>query len=351
MIIFNTISEQEKIDFAKSLSVMLRSGIPLNDALESFCAQGLSKSFTKIIKKIKLDVEYGSPLSSAMAKHKNVFSQIFISLVKIGEAGGTLEDNLVFVADWMEKNNELRQEINAATFYPKFVVLAAIGIGFALSVYVLPKLVPLFNDLKIELPLSTRIMMSISMFVQQYWLISIFLLIGLLFSGWFLNKTLFVKIIKDWLSLRAPIVKPIAINYNMAILCQILSVLLKGGLSINEAIATAKDSLNNIYYQKSLEQAQRSVARGTSVGQALTKYRELYPRNFLSIVIMGETSGSLEASLSYLTDYYTRETQNRTKKLPAIIEPLLLVIIALGVVFIAISVVMPIYSLTSGLSK
>jgi len=168
MFFFNKISSQEKVDFTKNLAVMLKSGIAINEALASSADQTKSKVFSKVIYKVKSEIEMGASLSESFAKEENVFGGVFISLLKAGEASGTLEENLSFLADWLERDHDLRQEINAATLYPKFVFTATFLLGGGLSVYILPKLVPLFDQLRVELPLTTRMLLAFSLFVSKF---------------------------------------------------------------------------------------------------------------------------------------------------------------------------------------
>jgi len=173
MSLFSKISSQERVDFTKSLSVMLVSGITINDALADLAEQSDSPHLSKVINRVQKDVENGTSLSQSFGKERKVFGDIFVSLIKAGEESGTLQGNLQFLADWLNRSTDLKREISAATMYPKLVFGASILLGGGLAIFILPKLVPLFTSLDTELPLITKMLLAISLGIQSYWLLGI----------------------------------------------------------------------------------------------------------------------------------------------------------------------------------
>ncbi|MBU2263498.1 type II secretion system F family protein [Patescibacteria group bacterium] len=346
-----SVSARQIIDFSKNLSVMLKSGITIDEALGLLIDQSKSRKFRNIVQQVKKDVEMGTSLGNAFGKHEDVFGRIFLVFLRAGEKSGTMETNLTFLADWMERNNDLKRDVNAATLYPKIVLTATFLLGGGLAVFILPRLSVLFSQLDIQLPIFTRILLAISLFVQQYWLVVLLAIIALILAFIFINKLKPVRRIFHWLYLRMPFVGEMLVDYQLALLSQLFHILLKSGLSINESLEIASEAPNNILYQESVENSRKRVIKGTAFSKALQDYPELYPKNMLSIIITGEKSGTLEDSFSYLAEFYSKEVNIKTKKLPTVIEPALLIIIGLILGFVAISIIMPIYQITRGFGQ
>lgn len=348
---FNPIKPQEKIDFAKSLSVMLKSGISLNEALHSLIEETKSKSFKRVLDRLEKDVVAGNPLSVGLQREKKYFGAVFISLLKAGEQSGTLEEDLSFLSGWLERNEDLRQEMKAATLYPKFVIVATIGLGGALAVYILPKLIPLFSQLHVKLPLATRILLGFSLFIETQW-VWIILGIAVIFALFFFLRRLksFRRIVHAF-SLHVPFIGPLFVDYELALISELLATLFRSGLLMNESLTIVRDASTNLVYQDSLEKIQKRVDTGSTLAESMKGYSKLYPPNMINIVATGERSGTLDESFRYLAEYYSKEVSHKTKKLPTIIEPALLIFIALMVGFVAISIIMPIYDLTAGISR
>jgi type II secretory pathway component PulF len=347
---FSYISDQDRVDFAKNLAIMIKSGIPIDDALDSLAEQAHSKFFGRLIAKVKNDIEYGTPVAAAFAKEDRHFGHIFSSLLKAAESSGTMEENLIFLSDWLERNHDLKQDIKGATFYPKIVIGATLTIGLVLGTYVLPKLAPLFSQLDVALPLSTRIMMAVAYYLQHSWWQAI-LIAGAFFVGMsYLNRLRFMKAFWHRLFLSLPIMGPMYREYQLAIISQLLSTLVRGGLLLSDALVTTQQAATNYSYQNALKNISLKVERGTALAPSLSDYPKLFPKNFVNIVATGEKSGSLENSLGYLADFYIKEVSVKSKKLPSMIEPVLLILIALGVLFVAVSVLLPIYSMTQVIS-
>lgn len=350
MTLFSSITPQERVDFAKHLQVMLKSGITIDEALESLIGQVGSARFGKIIGELRDSVRNGEQLSTALEKKKHLFGAVFVSLIRAGEESGTLEENLRFLADWYERSTDLKRDISSATLYPKIVFGAAFVLGGCLAIFILPRLVPLFGQLNVELPLFTRILLAVSVFIATYWH---FVLIGLV-----LTVALFVFVYRiygvrkrfHWLFIRMPVTGDLIKNYQLALITQLFGTLIRSGLTLNDAVAIVKEAATNIYYQESLQRIESHVVEGTKLSNTLTSYPHLYPKMFQSVVFVGEKSGTLRDSFEYLSEYYTKEVNAKTKKLPTIVEPILLILIALVVGFIALSIIMPIYSLTGSIT-
>lgn len=311
---FQKISLQELVDFTKSLSIMLMSGITINDALYDLSKQAESPYFSKVIDRVRVDVENGVPLSKSFGKEQKVFGDIFVSLVKAGEESGTLQNNLQFLADWLGRSADLKREMDAATMYPKLVFGAALLLGGGLTVFILPKLVPLFTSLKVELPLITKMLLYISLWLQNYWYWGILAILGFVAMIRFLNTIYPIRRFFHRIHINLPFVGNLLKYYQRALLAQLFYTLLKSGLSLNHSVSIISQASTNIIYKESLDDIHQKLIEGTNLSESMKLYNRLYPNMMISIVAVGENSGSLVQSFEYLSEFFTKEVNIQTKK-------------------------------------
>lgn len=351
MSLFKKIGAEEIVEFANSFSVMLKSGMAVNEALKTLSDQTDNKTFKQVLNGVQTKVQAGIPMSEAFSYEEKYFGSVFISLVKVGESSGTMDESLTYVAEWLGRENALHKEINAATTYPKFVFGATLLMGAGLALYILPKLVPLFSQLRVKLPLPTQILLAFTAFVQNYWYVVIIIVVAVYFSGKALLKIRSVKRFAHTLAIKLPFVGTLISDYQLALVTRLFETLLKSGLSLRETISITSESVTNVNYEESLIEINERVKGGTQLSIAMADYPKLYPKSVVNIVATGEKSGTIDTSLGYLADYYIKEVQSKTKQLPTILEPALLIFIGVVVGFVAFSIIMPIYSLTSGVSQ
>lgn len=340
----------EKALLAKYLAIMQQSGLTITESLE-IIEESAKGKMKEIISTVKRSVESGNSLADSFGRFPKVFSGIFISAVYAGESSGTLSENLQHLADQLQKEKELNSKIKGAMFYPVVVLVAAFMLGLGMTFFVLPKIIPLFEGLKTELPPTTRALIVFSHFVAAHpiglpvgILLGVILLVALL-------KAKFTRPVTNWLLLKIPIVKGIAMNTNLAKFSRTLGTLLKSGLNIDEALGIASQTVGNYYYQRSLREIGERVSKGSSLAASMEEYKKLFPRMTNRMVMVGERSGRLESTLIYLADFYEAEVDNSTKNLSAALEPILLLVIGLVVGFLALSIITPIYNITGNINS
>ncbi len=347
--IFNKVSLEEQISFAKNLAVLLRGGVTINEAVNSLASQSRPGPMQKILYRIKARLENGVSLNSAISEEEGAFGRIFISLVKAGELSGSLSENLEFLSIWLERDSTLRKEISGVMLYPKIVLSAVILLGGGLTIFILPRLVPMFTSLHVALPWITRAVLALSLFVQKYWL---FVIAGA-FLVWLTIYLIFkiphMKYLYHKTLVFFPYIKQFVVGYQLALFSQLMGTLMKSGISIDEALEIAYVGTSNLYYKKVLKEIMDRISKGVSLVNTMEQYGELYPANSISVLSVGENSGTLEESFFKISDFWTKDIIDRTKLLPTIIEPVLLVFIALAVGLIAMSIILPIYKLTGNL--
>lgn len=346
---FNEVSLEEQINFAKNLAVLLRGGVTINEAVESLSDQAKEGKMKDILHRVKNRLENGVSLNTAISEEESSFGQIFISMIKAGELSGSLADNLDFLAIWLDRDNNLRKQINGVLLYPKIILTAVILLGGGLTVFILPKLVPMFTSLNIELPLITRIVLGISLFTQQYWILVATAIFAIWLGTFLLFKIPSMKYLYHKSQLYIPYIKDFVVGYQLALFSQLMGTLLRSGISIDDALEIAYIGTSNLYYKKVLREITDRISKGVSLVSTMKDYGRLYPANSMSILSVGENSGTLEESFFKVSDYWTKEILEQTKFLPIIIEPILLVFLAGAVGLIAASIILPIYKLTGDL--
>jgi type IV pilus assembly protein PilC len=346
---FGKISLSEKYLFAQHLSVMLRSGVPLLEALNILQEQAEGK-FQIVLSKVLSSINAGQTLANSLARQPSVFSGLFVSMVRSGEVSGNLEKSLVNISSQLKKQEELENKIKIALLYPAIVVAIAIIVGSLMSYFVLPRIAPLLKGLTVELPLSTKILIWFSDLMKNYGLI--------IFGGLFLISTVlnwlrqqsFVYPFTHFCLLKFPVINKIIINSELARFSYTLSSLLSSGINIDKALEITKETLNNFYYSSSVYKIQKRVMKGNKVSKSLIDFSELYPGIFINMVRVGEKSGELDKVLLYLSNIYEKKLNDAVEYLVIIIEPLFLVIIGLLVTFLALAIITPIYEVTGNIS-
>ncbi|TSC69647.1 MAG: hypothetical protein G01um101470_1020 [Parcubacteria group bacterium Gr01-1014_70] len=349
--LFQHISDQEKVGLAKNLALMLKSGVPLNEALTSLEKQARQRLSRRVLQQLRVDVEAGMPLSQAFEKHGALFGSVFVNLIRTGEASGTLEENLRFLSAWLEEDYTLRQEIRAATLYPKIVLGFSFLIGGGLSYYVLPRFIPLFSQLSVDLPPVTRVLLATSLFLQKRGLWVVIGLIAAVAGYTALLRVPSVRRVVHHIILRTPVFGRLTQQYQLAITSQLLYTLMKSGVPISETLLIVGNACTSIVYKDAFKLIQKRIVAGTPLSEALAFYPHLFPYHVLTMITVGEKSGTLDIVCSSLSEYYMKEVLASARKLPTVLEPLLLVVIALVVGFIATAVILPIYQLTQGLTR
>ncbi len=349
MALIEAIGTQEKVDFVKNLSLLVKSGKPINESFELLANQARSPAMVKILKEAKSKIEQGTPLNEVFASSPH-FGKVFVSFIRAGEESGTLDENLKHLAEWLERDSTLKKEISSATLYPKIIVSFAVILGAVLSIYILPQLVPIFSTLDVELPVATRILLFISDLMQES---GFFVFLGLgVFAliTYLLFKFIYpLKRMMHIIILKVPVAGVITKEYQLTIIAQLITTLFKSGLTINSSLDIIANSVTNIQYQEAIEKVKERVAKGTGFAETMSEFPHLFPGVFISVVATGEQTGSYSESFQYLADFFATRVTERTKRLPTVLEPALLIAIGAFVAFIASAIIMPIYEVTKGL--
>jgi type IV pilus assembly protein PilC len=348
---FLNISVDNKIMFSKHLAIMLEAGIPLREALEIMKEESLSKPIQRILTVGIADLSNGFTLSSTLEKFPRVFAPFSVNIVRVGESSGTLAKALLYEATELEKSHELAGKVKGALTYPTIIFCGAMGIAGYLAFYILPKLIPVFGAMSVKLPATTKALMAASAFIRTQWLLCIGVLafiVGMFVVAWKIRP---IRFALESFILRIPLFGRLMRGVQVARATRIFGTLLASGVQIVEAIRITSNSTENLVYKRTLERIAVDVERGEEITNQLAKERKLFPAIVTGMVKIGDRTGKLSESLITAAEFSEREVDNLTKTLATLIEPLTLILVGGLVGFIAISIVSPIYELTSGMSK
>ena len=347
MPLFKKISTREKKDFVKTLSILIKSGTPINESFRVLSERARSSALKEVLEKARERTEKGTPIYEVFEDNPN-FEKVFSSFIRAGEESGTLENNFKNLVKWLERKQILETELSSATLYPKIILTFSMLLGGGLTLFVVPKLVPIFASLDVELPLPSRILLAISTFIQNYGLHLILGIIIFLIFIYLISRIEKVKEKIDDLVLKVPVLGDFIRDYQLTIISQLFYTLLQSGLMITKIIDIVADATTNRTYKKSLQYIKGRVIRGDPLSLAINNFPELYPSIYVSMVTTGEESGAFIESFGYLADFFSTSISEKTKTLPIVLEPVILIFIGLVVAFIASAVILPIYQITQG---
>lgn len=338
----NKVSTKEKAFFARQLATMLESGLSMDKALKVLANQTKNPKFKKSIEGVLASVEAGEPLSSAFKKDPEVFDPIFVNIVLSGEAVGKLSETLKKLADNIERQESFISKIKGALYYPLFILIVMLVIVWIMLVYVIPPLKEIFADFGSDLPWTTRMLLSISDFVTTYWWIVLLIIIFIGISVYYYLQTKNGKYAFAKYEIKAP--TGIGKLIYMQRFCTTLSMLLHSGTPIIKTLNITAEVMNNVIYRDSLNKVAEQMKRGVPLSTMIEKDSNF--DQFISQMIrVGEETGKVDQTLENLAQYYGEQVDKILKNINSLIEPVLIVVIAIGVAFIVFSIIMPIYQL------
>ena len=349
---FKNINQKTPIDdlifSLQNLSIMLKTGLPVQEALSVISTQAQSKALRDTYASVLKDINSGMSLANSMRKYSKAFSPLLTSIVDAGEQSGSLEKNLSYMADYMKKNNQLKKKIKAALFYPLIIIgltsVELIGVIF----FILPQLDTFFSTLPSNTG-PTAIILGSGRFLRSNGLLllisSIFIFVGLVI---FL-KTLPGKYSKDFLLLKVPIIRKLTKEVTLANFARTFGTLLQSGIPMYNALNLSKQTIDNVLYVNALKKIEKKVLSGSSLSDGLKDYPDIFPSIFTKMLQVGEEAGALESNLISMHEYYTGEAEELSNNFATLIEPVLLIFVGIVVFILAISIIVPLYSVVSNL--
>ena len=336
------VKPREFVIFSRQLATLIDSKVPLLAAIDSISNQTDNKFFSLKLKSVMFDIDGGSSLSEAFGKHPDMFSDFYVSMVKAGEASGTLQESLNKLADNIERNYELTSSLKGAMYYPAFIIVAMIGVGGLMMVTVIPKLLEILTESGQVLPLQTRMLIWTSNFMVNYWWAVIIMVIAAVVSVMYYLKTEDGKKQFDQIILKIPVIGKILHNVYIARFAENLGTLLQSGLPIRIALSITADVVGNSVFKYIINTAADEIKKGGNLSTVLGKYEEI-PPVMTQMVEVGEHTGRMSFSLGKITEFYMKESDRMVKNFSTLIEPVLMVILAIGVGVLVSAILLPIY--------
>jgi type IV pilus assembly protein PilC len=339
------VSAKEKIIFLQNLKTMIKAGMSLADSLKILSTQTKNPKFKDVLSELTVNVEKGQTLSNTMKRYPQIFSEIFINMIAAGETSGNLENILNQLHIQIKKDHDLISKIRGAMTYPIVVFFAMFVMGIGMVVFVFPTFVEIFEEADAELPIITKILISMSKFINEHGIIVAMGIVLIVIGFWRAIKTKAGKKFFDLFILKFIIIGPIVQKVNLARFARSLSSLLKTEIPLIKSFEITASVVGNYHYQKALSKSIEKIKKGTTISKSLEDYPKLFPPMIIQMIMVGERSGTTDDLLNEIAGYYEEDVDNTTKNLSSIIEPLLILVIGAAVGLMAIAVMMPMYNL------
>lgn len=342
--ILNRVSLVEKLMFTRHLSVMIKGGVALPEAVQTLGRQTKSAYFKKVLEGVSENLKKGINLHEALAAYPRVFTSIYVNMVEVGEILGNLEEILNLLAVQLKKEHDIKSKVKGAMMYPLVVLSATIAIGILMMVVVIPRIAKIFKELKANLPASTRFVIALSEFIKNHTLLVIFMIVFSVVGFVLFSKSAFGKKVIDFILIKTPFIKDIVIKVNSARFCRSLSSMLGGGVSIVRSLEIVAESAGNTYYERATKEAAKEVQKGVSLNSVLERNPDIFPILLVQMMRVGEETGMSAQILKQLAEFYEEEVDSVTRSLSSIVEPVLMIILGAAVGFFAVSMLQPMYS-------
>lgn len=333
----------DRVMMSKHLSVMIRSGMSIDGALEVL-ADGATALIADRMNGLLNEVRKGNSLASALKKYPKDFNNLFVNMVAVGESSGTLAKNLDILAVQQHKTYELRSKIKAASIYPIIVLVAVLGLMTMVSTLVLPKLKGFFSALGNNMPPLTRFLQAASGFLSSYWWLIIAVVVGIVVLAQVMERFYNTRLWLHYFYLKIPVAGHVIREMNLALYCRTMASLLNSGITIDQALKIVSETLTSAVYREQLNIVYHNIMKGNSLSDAMTN-RQYFPPMLYRMIRVGENSGNLSEVLDYLADFYEEDVDNAAKNFSSTLEPALLIMIGLTVGVVAIGIIQPIFKL------
>ncbi|RJQ46751.1 MAG: type II secretion system F family protein [Nitrospiraceae bacterium] len=339
------------IEFASNLAVMLRSGLPLVTSISDIALTADNKRFRTRLLEVKRTIELGSSFSSSLAAHRDIFPEIFINLVTVGEETGRLDESLTEVAVHLQRMEDLRSAMIRALMYPVFALIGTTGALLFWLIYVLPKMSSLFESMDVELPALTKSLIAASGFSQKHWYVFFIVPVVFYILITFLTKRPSTKYYVDAAKLKIPVLKLLLTNKLLALFSEQLRILVTAGVTIDRSLDIMITVVNNSVFKKALTDIKENILLGSRISEAVKKHSAIFPNLVVRMISIGESTGNLNEQLNYLSEYYLKKLDDISQKMGKLIEPIIIIIIGSIFLIIILGLMAPIYDLISEVGK
>lgn len=335
----------DQIALVRNLSATTKAGIGMLEAMDILIADASKKVVERVLITAKSNLENGQPLSATFELYPKYFSPVFVGMIKTGEVSGQLGRVLEELAVQMQKEYGLFRRVRSAFIYPAILLSASAVIIFLLLTAVLPRLADTFASSEVTLPAVTSFLINVGELLNKSFLLDFLVLAGLIWFFLFSRKTKWARRLIDFFLFHMPIIRDLSKRISLVRFSRTFGNLIASGISVLEAMDLSAEAVGNIYYKDAILTAKKEVQSGARFSQALGRYPELFPRIFISMIGVGEKTGTLEKIFKDFADFYEEEVDSTLKNLTTFLEPILLLFMGLVIAAIALSILLPIYQL------
>jgi type IV pilus assembly protein PilC len=336
------VKRRELINFTVHLSSAIGAGIPILQAFEDLEQQTTNPKMKKAIQTIIEDLGGGASLSAALSRHPHIFSDVYSAMIRTGETSGTLVKVLQHLTSFLEWQENLASEIKRATIYPATVFIAVVLLIGVLLGFVFPRILPVIQSLKVPLPLITRVVMTVADLFRSGWYLVLLGAVGLFFLFRFLKGTEGGRYFVDAIKLRVPVAGALLEKICLSRFAHHLGMLLRTGVDISQSLSIAERVVGNAVIALAVSEAREKVIQGGPLWRSLQE-TGAFPPLITRMIFIGETTGTIDNTLDRVTEYYDREIPATVKKLFAVLEPLIIILLAAMVLLVALSIFIPLY--------
>lgn len=345
--LFERIPRKDVVNFSRQLSLMFKSKIPLVQSLRSIAEQTKNPAFREKILSLSQEVEGGTRFSQALANHPKLFSPFYVSMVKAGEASGTLAESLTYLADHLERDYHLTSKIQGAMIYPALIVVVVVGVLIMMMFFVIPNMTKVLVETGQELPVITKIVIGLSNFLQNWFWAILILAAGLTVGLFRYIKTVAGKRMKDEVFLRVPFVGSFLRMIYLSRFAENLSTLISGGIPISQSLEITGEIVGNDIYREIVAEIKDEVVKGENVSKVLARYPDHFPPILTQMVAVGEKTGTLDQALMSVVDFYRKEVERSIDNLLSILEPVMVIFLGGLVAGLMGAVLLPLYKMSS----
>ena len=336
--------------FCRQFVSILRAGVSVASVLAMLGQQTGNKKLRAAIREMQADVEKGESLAVSMRRHPKIFPAILVNMVAAGEASGNLEESFRQMELYFDRSKRTKSKVTSAMIYPCVLIVVMIVVLIVMMTKIIPNFLKTFEDMDAELPKLTRGVMALCEWFESWWWVPLLVLVALIVGGVLFHRTDKGKHFFGWLARKTPVVGNLTVKSACATFCRTMEVLIGSGLTLTDSMDLAASNMGNIYYQEAIRDARALVAEGTPLRESLLR-TGLFPPMVSNLVGVGEETGDLQSMMGKVADYYDEEVEEATKKLLNLMEPAIIIFMAVFVVIIVLAIYLPMINMTKAFDK
>lgn len=336
--------------FCRQFVSILRAGVSVASVLAMLGQQTSNKKLRAAIREMQADVEKGEALASSMRRHPKIFPTILVNMVAAGEASGNLEESFRQMELYFERSKRTKSKVTSAMIYPCVLIVVMIVVLIVMMTKIIPNFLKTFEDMDAELPKLTLGVMAVCEWFKSWWWVPLLVLAALIVGGVLFHRTNKGKHFFGWLARKTPVVGNLTVKTACATFCRTMEVLIGSGLTLTDSMDLAASNMGNIYYLEAIRDARALVAEGTPLRESLVR-TGIFPPMVSNLVGVGEETGDLQSMMGKVADYYDEEVDEATKKLLNLMEPAIIIFMAVFVVIIVLAIYLPMINMTKAFDK